>query len=902
MKKFYIIDGNAYIHRAYHALPPLSTSKNQQINAVYGFIKLLLKIKNNFKPDFLAVCFDYPAKNFRHKLFEDYKANRKQLDDSLISQMPIARQAAQALNIAKVEIDGYEADDLIASIAQKNKKENIETIVVTGDKDILQLVKDGEISVWNDSKDILYNEQKVEEKYNIKPSQLLDMFALMGDASDNVPGVKGIGEKTAVKLIKEFGSLEKILDNAAQISGKTGSLIKEGKSNALLSKELIKLKEDAPIKYNLDDFKIKDLNLDEAGAFFKEYEFKSLMEKYLGIVLDSDIKSNSAIVYEIKPIKIEPMRSEIIDNTEDFKRVIAEIKDKKIVAVKTICSGQVHLKTNLIGISLCSGAKAYYIPIGHNLLGSMQININDFKNLFSAVLTDDRIKKIGFDLKNEKNIYAALGIKLEGIYFDIMLAAYCLNPSKSVDMQSLAKEHLNFDAADDSYLGKASKKLSFENTQIKDTAKYANSIVYASYNLYEKFDKDLEEVKLKSLFFDMEMPLLTILSDMEICGIKIDKEFLKSFNTKISQAVGEIESYIFKLAGKEFNINSPKQLADIMFLQLNLPIIKKTKTGYSTDEEVLTELSDYEFAKAILQYRELQKLKSTYIDPITQYCSYYGERIHTTFNQTITATGRLSSTDPNLQNIPIKSEYGREFRKAFICEKNYIFISADYSQIDLRVLAHISGDEKLIEAFNRGEDIHSATAREVFNIAAGDELPDKLRSAAKSINFGIVYGISPFGLSKQLSISMSDAKNYIDNYLQRYKGVKNWMAQVVNQAKQDGFVSTITGRIRFIPNLNASNKTIVSGAERMALNTPVQGSSADIIKIAMLNICDEIKKKGYKTKMLLQVHDDLLFETANDEIDEISSLVKEKMESAVKLKVPLIVDIKKGVNWGEMKK
>ncbi|MDR3048666.1 MAG: DNA polymerase I [Elusimicrobiota bacterium] len=902
MKKFYIIDGNAYIHRAYHALPPLSTSKGRQVNAVYGFVKLLLKIKNNFKPDFLAVCFDYPSKNFRHNLFADYKANRKQLDDSLISQMPIARLAADALNISKVEIEGYEADDLIASISEKNKKEKIKTVIVTGDKDILQLVKDGEISVWNDSKDLLYNEQKVEEKYEIKPSQLLDMFALMGDVSDNVPGIKGIGEKTAVKLIKEFGSLEEILNNADKISGKTGSLIKEGKQSALISKELIALKRGAPIDYDLNAFEIKELNPEKAGAFFKEYEFKSLMEKYIGSnLLDTDIRQKSASVYEIKPIKIEPMLSEIIDNIESLQKVIAEIKEKKIVVIKTICSGQIHLKPTLIGISLCAGGKVYYIPIGHNLLGITQINLNDFKNLFSGILEDDKIQKIGFDLKHERNIYASLGVKLESVYFDIMLAAYCLNPSQS-DIKTLAKEHLNFAAADDAYLGKASKKLLFENAQIEYTEQYANSFAYAAYNLYKKFDKDLEEVKLKSLFFDMEMPLLKVLSDMEISGIKIDKEFLKSFNIKISDAVGEIESYIFNLAGKEFNINSPKQLADIMFVKLNLPVVKKTKTGYSTDEEVLTELSDYEFAKAILQYRELQKLKSTYIDPITQYCSYYGDRIHTTFNQTITATGRLSSTDPNLQNIPIKSEYGREFRKAFICEKDRMFISADYSQIDLRVLAHISGDQKLIEAFTRGEDIHSATAREVFSIEDGGELPDKLRNAAKSINFGIVYGISPFGLSKQLGISMSDAKSYIDGYLQRYKGVKDWMTQVVNQAKQDGFVSTITGRIRFIPSLNSSNKQIVLGAQRMALNTPVQGSSADIIKIAMLNIYDEIKKKGYKTKMLLQVHDDLLFETPNNEIDIISALVKEKMESAVKLKVPLIVDIKKGVNWGEMKK
>ncbi|MDR2426271.1 MAG: DNA polymerase I [Endomicrobium sp.] len=901
MKKFYIIDGNAYIHRAYHALPPLSTSYNQQVNAVYGFIKLLLKIKNTFKPDYIAVCFDYPAKNFRHDIFPEYKAHRKPLDEALISQMPIAREAVKALNIVEIEEKGYEADDLIAAIAKNNKKEKIETVIVTGDKDILQLVENDYILVWNDSKDIKFDEEKVEEKFGVRPKQLADVFALMGDASDNVAGVKGIGEKTAVKLIKEYGTLENVLKNVKSIKGNMGKLLDQGKEDAIKSKKLVELTGDIGIVSNKSEeaYANKELDLSKALSFFKKYEFNSLIDKFCGKTGEKEL---SAKKEEIREDEYGDIQTETVTSSRRAAEVAKEIEESGIFALKTVGSSADSLKAQIVGVSVCIKNKVFYIPVCHNDFISEQIGIDEFKKIFSHVLSSEKVKKTGHDLKHERNIYALNGIEMHGIYFDIMLASYCLNPAKPHDMLSMSKEYLNSEAGDDSYLRKASKKILPADSSIEQTAHYANSISFCAYRIFKLFEREIKDKKISELFYNIEMPLLKILSEMEIAGIKVDTEFLGGLDKKTSCEVKNIENNIYKISGEEFNINSPKQLSAVMFEKLNLPVIKKTKTGYSTDEEVLNELSSYEFASEILKFRELQKLKSTYIDPIREYCLYYGGRIHTIFNQAVTTTGRLSSTEPNLQNIPIKSEYGREFRKVFVPERNKIFISADYSQIDLRVLAHISADKKLIEAFKRGYDIHAATAREVFNIADGQPLSDNLRSAAKSINFGIVYGMSPFGLSKQLNIAFAKAKEYIDGYFVRYGGVKKWMEKIVEDATENGYVSTITGRVRYMPELKSSNVQIRAAGERMAMNTPIQGTSADIIKIAMINIYNEIKVNKLHSLMLLQVHDDLLFEVPQDEKDIMIKIIKNKMENAVNLSVPLVVDVKIGKNWGEMKK
>jgi DNA polymerase-1 len=907
MKKFFIIDGNAYIHRAYHALPPLSASNNRQVNAVYGFVKLLLKIKNSFNPDYMLVCFDYLSKNFRHEIFKDYKANRKPLDKALVSQMPIAREAVKALNIAGIEIKGYEADDLIATVTGNNKENGVQTVIVTGDKDILQLAEDENVLIWNYSKDIMYDTKKVEEKYGVMTKQLSDVFALMGDASDNIPGIKGIGEKTAVRLIKKFGNLENVLQNADSVKGNMGKLLCHGKEQALLSRKLIELNKRVPLDYKLEKFENKGIDVDKVVPFFEKYEFKSLLIKYSAkkhalqspIILNETHRNKE---FGAGSFMTDKLVFEIVNVQERAAKVAEKIEQAGMFALKTVSSTFDSLKTRIIGISLCVENKAFYFPIGHNDLAARQMTFADFKNIFAPLFSSNKIKKIGHDLKHERNIYSMSGIGLNNIYFDIMLASYCLNSSELHDITYMSKNYLDFTAVGGSYVWKRAKKSSFADSSIEVSAKYANSISGAIFAMYKIFDFQIKEKKLSLLFFDTEMPLVEILSEMEISGIKVDLPFLRNFNEKIVYELKKIENKIYEIANGEFNINSQKQLSFVMFEKLNLPVIKKTKTGYSTDEKVLVELSSHEFPVEILKYRELQKLKSTYVDPIIDYCIYYGNRIHTVFNQAVTTTGRLSSTEPNLQNIPVKSDYGKEFRKAFMSERNKIFISADYSQIDLRVLAHISQDTKFIEAFKAGADIHSATAREIFNIPERYPVSDSLRSAAKSINFGIIYGMSPFGLSKQLNIPFGKAKEYIDGYFERYDKVKFWMEQIVKQASKDGYVRTITGRIRYIPELRSTNAQVRKAGERMALNTPVQGSSADIIKIAMINIYNEIKFKGYKSLMLLQVHDDLLFEVPDGESENMVSIIKNKMENPLHLSVPIIVDIKTGRNLGEMKK
>jgi DNA polymerase-1 len=925
MKKFFIIDGNAYIHRAYHALPPLFTSNNQQINAVYGFIKLLLKIKNSFNPDYTAVCFDYPSKTFRHEIFKDYKANRKSLDEALINQMPIAREAVKALNISVIEIKGYEADDLIATLTENNKRKSVQTVIVTGDKDILQLAEDENVLIWNDSKSIMYDTKKIKAKYGVAPEQLIDVFALMGDIADNVPGVKGIGEKTAVKLVKEFGHIENILRNTDFVKNNIKKLLQQNKNELMLSKELIALNKRVPLDYKLEYFQTKNLNIDKTISFFEKYEFKSLIAKYLSndkTQPNNESKINFQQTHQVHHPMTDKLQhlqignelfkfeSEIVVTRERAVEVAKLIKKTEKVVIKTIDYLSDSLKTQIVGVSLCIEnkvlgkilKKSFYFPLRHNDLSTRQMIFDDFKEIFKPIFSSYKIKKIGHDLKYERNIYNMLGIELNNIFFDVMLASYCINPAKSHNIMDISKKYLNFTTEGNTYLGKDFKKIAFNDTLVEESAKYVNLITATIFAIYKILDLKIREKKITSLFFDIEMVLIELLSEMELSGIKIDLPFLHNFNKKIVSELKQIENNIYIYAGNEFNIKSHKQLSSIMFEKLNFLVRKKTKTGYSTDKSVLTGLSAYRFPVEVLKYRELQKLKSTYIDPIIKYCSYCQNRIHTIFHQAVTTTGRLSSTEPNLQNIPIRSDYGKEFRKAFVPEISKIFVSADYSQIDLRVLAHISRDKKLIEAFKEKLDIHAITAREIFGIPNNQPILENLRNVAKSINFGIVYGMSPFGLSKQLNISFKQAQKYIDDYFDKYSGVKLWMKRIVEQASKDGYVYTITGRTRHIPELQSKNVRIRNAGKRIALNMPVQGSSADIIKIAMINIYNELKLRGYKSSILLQIHDDLLFEVPVEETESIITIIKNKMENAVALNVPLSVDIKIGKNWGEMNK
>ena len=905
-KILYIIDASAYIHRAYHAIRPLTTSTGIPTNAVYGFIKLINKVKNEQKPDYIAVCFDHPSKNFRHQLSPIYKANRKQLDEDLIKQMPIARESVKAMNLASFEMAGFEADDVIGTVAKKAEKEGIKVVIVTGDKDLFQLVNDN-IHIWNESKNIMFDSQKVYEKYGLYPDKIVDMLALMGDNCDNVCGVKGIGEKTAVKLINTYGSVEEIIANADSIKGKISQAIKDGSNDVLLSKKLVQLELNVPIDISIENMKYNDNLFESAQAFFKKYELYSFIQ-------NKPQQDDFQLEQEKKePISVKQIQStiihketknivKIVDTIEKANILKQDLLQQKEISINIETTGSGIMQDLIVGISLCYGQdNNYYIPINHNDFILQQIQQDDFIEIFKPVFENDGIKFIGCDLKFVKHILKILNVELKNISFDVMIASYCINPSQQHTIEQLALKYLNFHIkTEEEIFSKGTKKIKTDNIDIETLSQYSCSKSISLYNLKDILTNELNKNNLSSLFFDIEMPIVQVLYEMEDIGIKIDKNFLDDFDKELINAISVIEQKIYDLAGETFNINSPKQLATILFEKLQLPVIKKTKTGYSTDESVLVELSQYDIANEILKYRELQKLKSTYVDSTKRFVEIEGERIHTIFNQAITTTGRLSSSDPNLQNIPIRTEYGKKFRKAFVADEGKIFVSADYSQIDLRSLAHISKDTNLIKAFCSGQDIHTATAMEVFNIAKKEDVTKQQRMAAKSINFGIVYGISSFGLSKQLDIPVKQAKEYIDSYFSKYIGIKNWSNRIIEEAKQKGYVKTITGRIRYIPEINSSNKQIVSFGERMALNTPVQGTSADIIKIAMINVSKKLKEQNLKSKILLQVHDDLLLEVPKEEENIVINMLKYEMEHAIKLDVPLLVEVKKGSNWAEM--
>ena len=910
-KVLYIIDASAYIHRAYHAIRPLTTSTGIPTNAVYGFIKLINKIKNEQKPDYIAVCFDHPSKNFRHQLSPVYKANRKQIDEDLIKQMPIARQAVRAMQLASFEVAGFEADDIIGTVAKKAEKEGIKVVIVTGDKDLFQLVNDN-IHIWNESKNIMFDSQKVYEKYGLYPDKIVDMLALMGDNCDNVCGVKGIGEKTAVKLINTYGSVEDIIANAESIKGKISQAIKDGANDVLLSKKLVQLELNVPIDVSVEQMKFNNnlFEIETAKDFFKEYELYSFIpnnqQEFFQtnkVVQEQNKQENKLLQQQLIIHKETKNIVKIVDTIEKANELKQILLKQKEISVNIETAGSGIMQDLIVGISLCYGQdNNYYVPINHNDFILQQVPEQDFVEIFKSVFENENINFIGCDLKFIKHILKTLNIELKNISFDVMIASYCINPSQQHTIENLALKFLDFHIkTEEEVFSKGTKKIKADNIDIAAMSQYSCSKSICIYNLKDILINELNKNNLSSLFYDIEMPIVKVLYEMEDIGIKTDKNFLNNFDKEIINALSALEQNIYNLAGETFNINSPKQLATILFEKMNLPVIKKTKTGYSTDESVLVELSQYDIAKEILKYRELQKLKTTYVDSVRRFTEIEGERIHTIFNQAVTTTGRLSSSEPNLQNIPIRTEYGRKFRKVFVADEGKVFVSADYSQIDLRSLAHISKDANLIKAFCSGEDIHTATAMEVFNIAKKEDVTKQQRMAAKSINFGIVYGISSFGLSKQLDIPVKQAKEYIDSYFSKYIGIKNWSNRIIEETKQKGYVKTITGRIRYIPEINSSNKQIVSFGERMALNTPVQGTSADIIKIAMINVSKTIKKQNLKAKILLQVHDDLLLEVPKEEENIVINMLKYEMEHAVKLDVPLLVEVKVGTNWADLK-
>ncbi len=861
--KFIIIDGNSLMHRAFYALPNLTNSKGFHTSVIYGFINMINKIKEEYKPQYIGIAFDTKAPTFRHQEYAGYKAGRLKMAEEMAEQIPVLKEVLTAMNIRQVEIDGFEADDIIGTVAARCDEEGIPTLIVTGDKDAFQLISDN-VHTLMTKKGISeieeYDTAKLHEKYGISPAQITDLKGLMGDASDNIPGVPGVGEKTALELIHQFGTVENTLENVSEIKkNKVRENVSGNKDQAILSKRLATIARDVPIDFELGDFALKEADKEKLYSLFAGLEFKGLIEKMCGGT--SCTEAAEAVEITVKEI----------DGTDELKKVFEEVSKYGKFAFKIDDELGEMLRT----IYINADGKQY------------RFNINDSNMpLIKKIMEDSGVLKTGHDIKQDILLLRRYGINVGPIGFDTMIAAYLLNPSKgSYRIKDLSQEYLGHGV--DGYDAKGAEQVQ----------KYA-ATVKAAAELQPVLTGRLEEYGMIELYNSVELPLVKVLADMEYEGFSVDKAMLEVLSGDFAKQIDALTSEIYRLAGEAFNINSTRQLGTILFDKLGLPAMKKTKTGYSTDVEVLEQLFDkHPIIEKILEYRQLVKLKSTYVDGLIGIINPETGRIHTRLNQTVTATGRLSSTEPNLQNIPIRTENGRQIRKVFVPRsQEYILVDADYSQIELRVLAHISGDKGLIDTFKRNEDIHTRTASEVFGIEIKDVTP-LMRGRAKAVNFGIVYGISDYGLSQDLKIPRKEAKKYIDNYFARYPGVKQYMTDIVETARTDGYVKTIMNRRRYIPEITSRNAVNRNFGERIALNTPIQGSAADLIKMAMVKVYDELKKRNLKSRLILQVHDELIVETHKSELSEVKKLVKECMENAIKLSVPVIADISSGDSW-----
>lgn len=838
-KRLYLIDATAFCYRAFYALPKFSTSFGQPTNAIYGFINILNKILKERKPDYLAICFDVSRDTFRQKKFTEYKIHRPPMPDGLSGQIPLIKKIIKAYGILIIEKEGFEADDIIATVATKAKKKGLSITIISSDKDILQLVDDNTV-VFSPYKDegIIYDQKKIIERFGVKPQNITDIIALMGDDVDNIPGVPGIGEKTAVNLINEFGSLERLLNNIDKIKqDKIKKSIMDNIEKIKLSRELAVLDKDVDINFDLDRLKIHQPNFRELFGLFKYLEFKKFLKE---LPLEE---------FEFQNIKLSSFED------KELKNIIKK-GDELVIYGSSLNNLIFYAKNNFFKVN------------------------NPGENL-KYILQDRDVKKISHDLKKIKVTLTKDNITLMGLVFDTMVAAYLINPSKS--------EYSPIELSQD-FLNRLISK-TIDNLSVVDLIK----------RLKPKLEKELQEKSLLKLFLELEMPLVEVLTDMELAGIKLDLEILNSLSRDIEKKLIKLIEDIYDISGCQFNMNSPKQLRDILFEKLKLPVVKKSKTGPSTDEEVLRNLaSQHKLPALLLEYRQLMKLKTTYVDTLPELIDPQTGKIHTSFNQTATETGRLSSSSPNLQNIPVKTDIGGNIRRAIISSgKDYYLLSCDYSQIELRILAHMSKDENLILAFKNDKDIHKATASLIYGLEE-KEISESMREVAKRVNFGIIYGLTPYGLSRDLGISVDEAWRFIDAYFLRYPRVNEFIQEQITKAKKFGFVTTILGRRRYIPEINNENQSIRQFAERKALNTPIQGSASDLIKLAMVHIHNQIKQRDFKTKMVLQIHDELVFDVPQEELEEMIKLVKDKMENVLKLYVPLKVDIKKGKNWLEM--
>jgi len=894
-KTLYLIDGANYVYRAYYAIRPLSNSKGLPTNALYGFTQMLLKLLREEKPDHIAVIFDTKEPTFRDEMYEDYKANRKAPPDDLVEQFPFFKPILEALNIPVLELAGFEADDIIGTLAKKLASDDLNVVIVTGDKDLMQLVG-GNISIFDSMKDRRVGERQVEEQFGVKPKQVIDVLGLAGDSSDNVPGVSGIGLVTASKLIAQYGSVEGVIEHANELSKGMGEKVTKDADKARLSKELVTLKTDVPVKYNFEDFALTSPDDKKLHDLFRELEFSKLL---------SELSPKETISRE---------GYQLVQSESVLKKLIDEMKKAGRFSIDLETTSLDVMEAEIVGISIATAAgRASYIPVGHvsekasmDLFGDRknlvkgQLQLSPVLEVLKPILKDPEVKKIGQNLKYDLAVLKRYDVSADGLYCDTMIASYLLNPGGTHNLDSLAQTHLDHKTIRyEDVTGKGKKQKCFSEVEIEVARDYSCEDADVALRLADIFIPKLKEENLAALFFELEMPLLKVLLDMEQAGMKIDVEKLSKLSKDFEGRLNELEKKIYKEAKEEFNINSPRQLGVILFDKLKLGTPKRTKTGYSTDVGVLEDLAlRHPLPELILQYRSLSKLKSTYIDALPELVNKRTGRLHTSLNQTVAATGRLSSSDPNLQNIPARTEEGVKIREAFIAEKGAVLISGDYSQIELRVLAHLSKDEALLEAFKRGDDVHRITAAGIFGVKP-DKVTNEQRAVGKTVNFATIYGQTAFGLSKQLKIEVGVAARYIDAYFERYPAVSKYRDHILAGARKNGFIETLFGRKRYVPDIVSKNAMVKQMTERMAFNAVFQGTAADIIKKAMIEIHNELPKKFPDAKMIMQVHDELLFEAPEKTAKALGEFVKEKMEKVVTLDVPLIVDIGTGANWSE---
>ena len=898
-EKLFIIDGHALCYRAYYAFikNPLINSAGQNTSAIYGFARMLLNLIYEHQPDYLSIAFDPPQKTFRFDLYSDYKANRQKMPDDLQNQITEIKNMVQILGLPSLEQKNYEADDILGSIAFQYASQDLEIVLVTGDKDAYQLASD-KVKIFANKKGIsdyeIYGPAEIEKKIGLKPEQIIDYMALIGDASDNIPGVKGIGPKTGVNLIKKYSTLENLYSHLDELKGKQKEYLAKDKEMAFLSRELVTIKKD--LKIDLKELKQK-LDLDkirstETKNYFEKLEMRSIAKDYF---------SDESQTFNQESKKNRNYK--IIQTKKNLEAIIKEIQKAKVVSIDTETTSLNILEAELVGVSFSiKENQGWFIPLAKaDLFNQPPEDRTVLIPLLKKVLEDEKIKKIGQNIKFDLNILKNEGINLKGVYFDTMIAAYLVDQiDRRYNLDDLANKYLNYKTITFKELvGVGQKAIPITEVPLETLAEYAIEDTDITFRLYQIFKDKLKEQGVEKIFHEVEIPLIPVLAKMERDGVKIDLAHFEKLNQENSKILDELINKIYALAGEEFNLNSTRELARILFEKLKLPVKKKTKTGYSTDIKVLESLKHkHRIIDLLISYRTLNKLKNTYIEALPKMISPHTKRIHASYNQAAVVTGRLSSSNPNLQNIPIKDNFGQAIREGFIAEKDFQLMSADYSQIELRIAAHISKDPNMLQAFQEETDIHSLTASSIFNVSL-EKVSEQMRRQAKIVNFSIIYGISAYGLSEQIGISVREAAHFIEKYLDSYPGFKNYLAQQKKYAQENGYVKTLLGRKRSIPEINSTASFRREGAERIAVNTPIQGTSADMIKVAMINIDQEFKKLNFKSKIIIQVHDELLFEVYNPEKKTVEKIVKAKMENSLKLDVPVLVDIGWGPNWDQ---